>query len=54
MQEENIEQFSVPKAYLGPFQWSMMDFFAKMVEDFWQYTISKKNIYITSDIWHGK
>ena len=50
MQEENIEQFSVPEAYLGPSQLSMMVFFAKMVKDFWQDTISEKNIYIASDV----
>ena len=53
MQEENIEKFSVLEVYLGPCQLSMIDFFAKMVKDFWSYTISEKNISIASDIWQG-
>ena len=53
IQEENIEKFSVPQVYLGPCQLSMIDFFAKMVKDFWSYTISEKNISIASDVWQG-
>ena len=49
-QEENIDKFSVPQVYLGPCQLSMIDFFAKMVKDFWSYTISEKNISIASDV----
>ena len=50
MQEENIEKFSVLEVYLGPCQLSIVEFFAKMVKDFWSYTISEKNISIASDI----
>ena len=42
MQEENIEKFSVPEAYLGPRQLLVIDFYANMVKDFWSYTISEK------------
>ena len=50
MQEENIEKFSVPEAYLGPCQLLVIDFYANMVKDFWSYTISEKNISIASDV----
>ena len=34
MQEKNIEKVSIPEAYLGPRQLSMMNFFAIIVKDF--------------------
>lgn len=34
MQEKNIEKVSIPEAYLGPCQSSMMNFFAIIVKDF--------------------
>ena len=34
MQEENIEKVSVPEAYLGPCQLSMINLFTKIVKDF--------------------
>lgn len=34
MQEKNIEKVSIPEAYLGPCQLSMMNFFAIIVKDF--------------------
>ena len=34
LQEENIKKGSVPEAYVGPCQLSMMDHFAKIVKDF--------------------
>ena len=34
MQKKNIEKVSIPEAYLGPCQLSMMNFFAIIVKDF--------------------